>query len=91
VRLAVTGFDLTPFILNNTSCMVAVYALGMVAAVRLLKRWSVGWWMAVISVVLVAGLLVLAGWHLIVPAVFALVAIGVTSYKRRKSKRSAGA
>jgi hypothetical protein len=34
---------------------------------------------------------VLAGWHLIVPAVFALVAIGVTSYKRRKSKRSAGA
>jgi amino acid efflux transporter len=64
--------------------MVAVYALGMVSAVRLLKRWSVGWWMAVISVVLVAGLLVLAGWHLVVPAALALVAIGVTIYKRRQ-------
>jgi amino acid efflux transporter len=44
--------------------------------------------MAVISVVLVAGLLVLAGWHLIVPASLSLVAIGVTVYKRTKAKRS---
>jgi amino acid efflux transporter len=91
VLLIVTGFDLTPFILINTSCMVAVYALGMIAAVRLLKRWSVGWWMAVISVILVAGLLVLAGWHLIVPAALSLVAIGVTIYKRRQAKRIANA
>ncbi|HMH58123.1 MAG TPA: amino acid permease [Galbitalea sp.] len=84
VLLIVTGFDLTPFILINTSCMVAVYALGMVAAVRLLKRWSVGWWMAVISVVLVAGLLVLAGWHLVVPAALAVAAILVALSKRRQ-------
>jgi amino acid efflux transporter len=84
-----SGLNLTPFILIHTSCMVAVYALGMVSAVRLLKRWSVGWWMAVISVVLVAGLLVLAGWHLVVPAALALVAIGVTIYKKRQlHKRS---
>jgi amino acid efflux transporter len=84
-----SGLNLTPFILIHTSCMVAVYALGMVSAVRLLKRWSVGWWMAVISVVLVAGLLVLAGWHLVVPAALALVAIGVTIYKKRQlNKRS---
>ena len=41
--------------------MVAIYAAGMVAAVRLLERFTIGWWMAVISVVLAAGLLVLAG------------------------------
>ncbi|MEP6479610.1 MAG: amino acid permease [Rhodoglobus sp.] len=76
------GLELEPFILIHTSSMVAVYALGMLAAVRLLERWSLGWWMAVISVVLVAGLLVLAGWHLLVPAALAVVAVAVTIAKR---------
>lgn len=84
VALVLTGVDLTPFILIHTSCMVAVYALGMVAAVRLLDRWSAGWWMAIVSVVLVVGLLALAGTHLLVPAVLALAAVAVTLYKRRK-------
>ncbi len=87
VVVVATGMNLTPFILIHTSCMVAVYALGMLAAVRLLVRWSIGWWMAWVSVVLVAGLLVLAGIHLIVPAVLALVAVAVTLYKRRKHAR----
>ncbi len=78
--------DLQTFILIHTSSMVAVYALGMVSAVRLLRRGSVGWVMAVISVVLTAGLLVLAGWHLIVPAVLALVAIAVTVIRRFRSR-----
>jgi len=54
----------------------------MVAAVRLLTRFSLGWWMAVVSVVLVAGLLVLAGVHLLIPAVLAGVAVVVTAVKR---------
>jgi amino acid efflux transporter len=78
------GLNLTPFILIHVSCMIGVYALGMVAAVRLLDRWTIGWWMAVISVVLVAGLMVLASWHLIVPGVLALAAMIVTLYQRRK-------
>ena len=32
------GLDLTPFILVHTSSMVAIYAVGMIAAVRLLRR-----------------------------------------------------
>ena len=80
-----TGLDLEPLILIHISCMVAVYALGMVAAVRLLRRWSVGWWMAVVSVVLVAGLLMLAGWHLVVPAALAVVAVIVAPVKRRRA------
>ena len=74
--------DLQTFILIHTSSMVAVYAVGMLAAVRLLTRWSAGWWMAIISVVLAAGLLVLAGWHLIVPGILALVAVAVTVIRR---------
>ena len=58
----------------------------MVAAVRLLKRFSVGWWMAVVSVVLAAGLLVLAGWHLIVPAILALVAVAVTVVRKVRAR-----
>lgn len=77
------GAELTPFILIHTASMVAVYALGMVAAVRLLERYSAGWWMAVVSVVLVAGLLVLAGANLVFPAALAGVALIVTVVKRR--------
>ncbi len=85
--LVATGLDLTPFILIHTSCMVAVYALGMAAAVRLLERYSVGWWLAVISCMLVLGLLVLAGPHLVVPAVLAVAALVVSAAQRARRPR----
>ena len=78
-----TNFDLTTFILINTACMAVVYLLGMVAATRLLDRFSIGWWMAVISIVLIVGLLVLAGAALIVPVAFAIVALIVKVAKKR--------
>ncbi len=77
------GLPLAAFILIHTSSMVAIYALGMVAAVRLLETWSVGWWLAAVSVLLTAGLLVLAGPNLLVPAVLAAVALVVQVGKRR--------
>ncbi|WP_127820613.1 APC family permease, partial [Microbacterium sp. CPCC 204701] len=55
-----TGLDLTPFILVHTSSMVATYAVGMVAAVRLLRRGTAGWVLALIAAILCAGMLVLA-------------------------------
>ena len=82
-----TGLELEPFILIHTSAMVAVYALGMTAALKLLDRFSLGWWMAAISVVLVAGLLLLAGVHLLIPLVLALVAVAVTLAKRARAAR----
>jgi len=88
--LVLTGLELTPFILIHTSCMVAVYALGMVAALRILERFTIGWWFAVVSTVLTAGLLVLAGASLLVPAVLAGAALLVTLVKRvRASRRTA--
>ena len=86
--IVLNGLDLTPFILINTSCMVAVYALGMVAAVKLLDTGSLGWWLALVSVVLVAGLLVLAGPHLLIPGVLGLAAVIVTVVARRRSRQT---
>lgn len=80
--------DLQTFILIHISSMVAVYALGMVAAVKLLRVGSAGWVMAVLSVVLMAGLLVLTGWHLVVPAALALVAVAVTVIQRIRHARA---
>ncbi|HEY4225178.1 MAG TPA: amino acid permease [Pseudolysinimonas sp.] len=80
--------DLESFILIHTSSMVAVYALGMVAAVKLLKPRTAGFAMAVISVVLTAGLLVLAGWHLIVPAVLGVIAVAITVVQRLRRPSS---
>ena len=82
VALIIMDLQLTPFVLIHTSCMVSIYALGMLAAVRLLARWSLGWWMAVISCVLVAGLIVLAGPNLLAPAGLAVAALIVTAVKR---------
>ncbi|MHA6669167.1 APC family permease [Homoserinimonas sp. A447] len=84
--LVAFGLNLTPFILVHTSCMIAIYVLGMIAAVRLLERWTVGWWLAVISVVLVAGLVVLAGANLLVPVALGAAATVVTlarAWRRR--------
>jgi amino acid efflux transporter len=78
--------DLEVFVLIHTSSMVAVYFLGMVAAVKLLDRWSVGWWMAIVSVVLVAGLVVLAGANLLIPAVLTVVALVVGLVQRRRAR-----
>jgi amino acid efflux transporter len=78
---------LTSFVLVQTASMATVYLLGVIAAVRLLDRFSVGWWMAVVSVVLVAGLVVLGGPYLVAPAVLALVAVVVTLIKRTRARR----
>ena len=85
--LVVADLNLTPFILIHTSCMIAVYVLGMIAAVRLLERWSLGWWLAAISVVLVAGLVFLAGANLLIPGVLAAAAVVVSLVKRHRQSR----
>lgn len=82
------GLRLEDFILLHTSSMVAVYLLGSIAAVRLLDRWGVGWWMAVVSSVLCVGLVVLAGPRLVLPLLLALVAVAVTAYRRFRHART---
>ncbi|MFF2830295.1 APC family permease [Cellulosimicrobium cellulans] len=81
--LVATGLDLEPFVRVHTSCMVAVYALGMLAALRLLPRRTVGWWLAAVATVLTGVLLVLAGASLVAPALLAVGAVAVTLVRRR--------
>jgi amino acid efflux transporter len=76
--------DLQPFILVHTSIAAAVYAVGVASALVLLPRWSLGWWMSVASCVFAAGLLVLAGWHLVFPVGIAIVAVLVGLMVRRR-------
>lgn len=82
VLVLLAGLDLTPLILVHTSSMTAVYVLGTVAAVRILDRWTPGWWSAVVASLLAAGLLVLALPSLAPAAVLALAAAGVTLVRR---------
>lgn len=86
VGLVLARLDLAPFILIHTGCMVAVYALGMAAAMRLLRRWSLGWWLALVSCVLVFGLLLLAGVNLLIPAGLAVAALVVALVKKKVSQ-----
>jgi len=85
-----TGGDLEPFVLVHTSCMVAVYALGTAAAVRLLERGSPGWWAGVVACGLAVGLAVLAGTHLVVPLGLALLALTVGWVRRRSDAPQRG-
>jgi amino acid efflux transporter len=87
--LAATGFDAEPFVLAQTACNVLVYAGGMVAAVRLLPRGRLPWWIAVIACALVAGLTAIAGPSLAVPAALCLLAVAVEAVKRARSARAA--
>jgi amino acid efflux transporter len=66
--------------------MISIYALGMVAAVRIFDRWSFAWWLAFIATVMTAGLLVLAWANLYVPLGIALVAVIVGLVKPRSQK-----
>ncbi|MCH6231288.1 amino acid permease [Microbacterium sp. CFH 31415] len=87
--MLLSGLELTPFILVHTSSMVAIYAVGMVAAVRLLRRGTAGWWMAVIAAVLCAGMLVLAIGSLLPAVVLALAAVTVTTVRSLLRGRAA--
>ena len=82
-----SGLDLTPFILVHTSSMVAIYVVGMIAAVRLLDRWTPGWWMACIAVVLCVGMLALAVRSLLPALVLAVAAVVVTLVRRHRARR----
>lgn len=87
----VLELDLAPFILIHTSNMVAIYAAGMLAATLLLRRWSVGWWLAVVATVLSAGLLLLAWQNLFVPLALAAASVIVTIVRRARARSRAGA
>ncbi|HEU5145012.1 MAG TPA: amino acid permease [Dermatophilaceae bacterium] len=61
----VLDLELGPLMLLATGCFTLVYVLGTAAAVRLLPRYSLAWWMAVVALVSVVGLLAVTGAHVL--------------------------
>ena len=81
--MVATGNRLDQFILFHTANMVAIYAAGMIAAVLLLPRFSLGWWLAAIATLMSGALLLLAGWYLVAPGALAVAAVIVELARRR--------
>ncbi|WP_353829123.1 APC family permease [Agromyces sp. SYSU T0242] len=88
--MLLNGLELSTFILIHTSNMVSIYALGMLAATMILRRWSFGWWLAVVATVLTAGLLVLAWQNLFVPLALAGASVVVTLVRRARARKRLG-
>ena len=85
--LVAQDFNLLVLIPIHLASMISIYALGMVAAVRIFHRWSFAWWLAVIATVMTAGLLALAWANLYVPLGIALGAVLVGLLKRRVTRQ----
>ena len=86
--MSVQDFRLDQILALQVSGMVCIYVLGMIAATRILPRWSLSWWVAVVAVPLTSVLLVAAGANLLYPLGGALAAIIVGIVKRVTSPRA---
>ena len=81
VVTAALDLGLAPLMLLATGCFTLVYVLGTGAALRLLERWSLGWWTAAAAFLATLGLLGVNGLH----AVWALgVAAASLAYQARR-------
>jgi amino acid efflux transporter len=93
--VTVFGWSAEHLVLLCAASQVAVYALGLVAALRLLPRRSRGWWAAAVSLPPIVLLGLLSGGYLLAPAGLAVAAllhrrISAASYpgSRRRDRRS---
>jgi len=86
----VFDLGLAPFMLLATGCFTVVYVMGTAAAVKLLPRFSLAWWTAMIAFVSVSVLLVVNGIH-VLWAVGVAVASVVYQWRATRRRIAAGA
>lgn len=82
--VAVFGWSTEHLVLLTGASQVAVYAAGLIAALRLLPRSTVGWWAAAVSLPPILVLAALSGWYLLAPAGLAITAL---TYRRLSGRR----
>ena len=82
-------FQLLSLIPIHLSSMVAIYVLGMAAAVLIFPRWSWDWWVAVVALAMTIVLLILNGPNVLFTIGVAIIAVIVTLAKRRLAKKTA--
>lgn len=80
--MASQDFRIETLLTFQVSGMVCIYVLGMIAATRILTRWTLAWWVAVIAVPLTALLLLVSGAGLLFPLAGAIAAVTVTLVKK---------
>ena len=80
-------FQLLTLIPIHLSSMVAIYVLGMTAAVIIFPRWSFDWFVAVLALIMTIVLLILNGPNVIFTLGVAAIAVIVTIVKKRLSLR----
>ncbi|HZM75553.1 MAG TPA: amino acid permease [Candidatus Limnocylindrales bacterium] len=73
--VAVTGVGTGPLVRATTGSFVAVYAVGVAAAVRLLPRRGAGWWTAVVAFATVMVLMATTGPYLVWPVAVGAIAL----------------
>jgi amino acid efflux transporter len=78
------GWDATDLVLVCASSQIAVYVVGLIAAVRILSGRSYGWWCAGASLIVMTVLLVLSGWHLLAPAAIGAGALSFRALTRAR-------
>ena len=84
----VLGWPTEHLVLVTAASQVAVFAAGLLAALRLLPRRSPGWWSALASLPPVLVLAVLSGGYLLVPVALAVAAL---AYHRTRDRRTPSA
>lgn len=86
VIMLALGMDLGWFISMHSVCMLSIYLVGSLAALRILRRYSAGWWMALTAAVLSAALLVTAWQSAALAVAIALAAVAVTAVRRARAR-----
>ncbi|MBA9001934.1 APC family permease [Thermomonospora cellulosilytica] len=81
--VALTGVGEEPLVLLTTGCFVAVYAIGIGAALRLLPRWSKAHLTALAGLTGVLALLAISGRYLLWPL---LITAGALLYQRLRRR-----
>ncbi len=84
--MASQDFRVETLLTFQVSGMVCIYVLGMIAATRIIPRWTLAWWTAVIAVPLTAMLLVFSGAGLAFPLIGAVAAVTVTVVKKFRQR-----
>jgi len=84
VVVAATGVGTAPLVLATTGAFVAVYAVGVAAAIRLLPKGTAGWWTAVVAFATVLVLAVSTGPYLLWPLVSGVLALLFVARRRRE-------
>ena len=85
VVVGVSGLPLESTLLLVTGAFTLVYVIGTAAATKLLPRWSLVWWCAVVSLVATAILAILTGAHMGGAIAIAIGALLYTVATRRQA------